>query len=92
LIYHQEALFSFIISIFGADGAQMDITLVVLDRSPWDKCLSDTACSRIYDNHIFLDINNFYKRDKCGNNPLVHELLHFKYLGINTHDRCYLRL
>ena len=92
MIYHQEALFSFIISIFGADGEQIDITLIVLDHSPYYKCLSEIGCARMYDNHIFLDINKFYKKDTCGNNPLIHELLHFKYQGINTHDRCYLKL
>ena len=52
-----EILFSFMYSLMGADGEQIDLTVVVLDHSPYYKCLSDTACARMGDNTIFLDIN-----------------------------------
>lgn len=87
-----HVIMSFVISIFGADGQEMEIDIIVLDISPYHKCLSNVACARLGDNHIFLDVNEFHQRDDCGRNPLVHELLHFKYPDGDVHNDCQLTI
>ena len=72
----------------GADGVD-EYKVTFVEGSAYSFCASTTACSRIYDDHIFIDVNKLYKRDDCGRNPLQHELAHFVYLDkIDIHKVC----
>ncbi len=83
-----EIILSIIVSIMSSDGAE-EYEISFVDGSVYTKCLSSTACSRIYDKHIFIDANKLYKRDSCGRTPLQHELSHFVYLDkLDIHKVC----
>jgi len=83
-----EIVLSVIVSIMGADDAE-EYKVSFVDGSVYAKCLSPTACSRIYDKHIFIDVHKLYKRDDCGRSPLQHELSHFVYLDkLDIHKIC----
>ena len=84
-----EIVLSVIVSILGADGDADEIKVSFRDGSVYTKCLAPTACARIYDKHIFIDINKLYVRDSCGRTPLQHELSHFVYLDkLDIHKVC----
>ena len=72
----------------GADGID-EYEVTFIDGSVYTKCLAPTACSRIYDKHIFIDVNNFFKKDSCGRITLQHELAHFVYYDkVDIHKVC----
>ena len=60
----------------GADGVD-DYKVTLVDGPVYSFCASSTACSRIYDDHIFIDVNKLHKKDSCGRTPFQHELAHF---------------
>lgn len=86
-----EIILTAIISLM-ANGEQVDITVVIIDGSVYNKCLSSIGCSRIYDNHIFINANEFFRTDSCGRTVLEHELAHFKYPDKDIHNNCRLTI
>jgi hypothetical protein len=88
LSYLDQIIFSVIVSVMGADGVD-EYKVSFVDGSVYSWCASSTACSRIYEDRIFIDINKLYKRDNCNRNPLQHELSHFVYLDkLDIHKVC----
>ena len=86
--YTYEIILSVIVSIMGADDTE-EIKVSFVDGSVYTKCASSTACSRVYDKHVFIDANKLHKRDSCDRNPLQHELSHFVYLDkLDIHNVC----
>ena len=84
-----EVILSVIVSVLGADGSEVELTVTFLDGSPYTKCQSNTACIRFNDNSIFIDVNHLDKRDNCGRSPLQHELAHFAYYKkVDIHKIC----
>jgi hypothetical protein len=89
MTYLDQIIISIIVSVMGADGVD-DYKVTLVDGPVYSFCASSTACSRIYDDHIFIDVNKLHKKDSCGRTPFQHELAHFVYYDtdIDIHKVC----
>ncbi len=88
-----DILFSIIVVLFAYDGEEWIITepiSISFMEQGHPYCESIVACSFLEENVIFINISKLDRRDDCGRNPIVHELLHHSYdsLGVDIHERC----
>lgn len=66
----------------------MEVDVYFLNHSPKFECNSNVACAKLDENKIYIDWDEIGQRDKCGRDPLHHEILHFIYPTIDIHNEC----